>query len=224
MSTVVSLLDRPMYTFAEVDRLLGLHGGTSRRWIDGYQRGDRHYEPVVRERSTGDEVVTWGEFVETRLLGEYRDKGVPMLRMRPAVEILRRNFGPYPLAKSKPFTDSQDLILRVQDESDLDRRMRFVVVRTGQLGLSEEMARYLDQVSFDADDVPTSVRPSGGDGPIMIDPLVRGGAPTIRGVPTDVIASLHGGGDTKDDLARWYELSPPEVTAAIEFEATLAAG
>lgn len=224
MGNVVSLLDRPMYSFAEVDRLLGLHGGTSRRWIDGYQRGDRHYEPVVRERSTGDEVVTWGEFVETRLLGEYRDKGVPMLRMRPAVEILRRDFGPYPLAKSRPFTDNKDLILRMQDESDLDRRMRFVVVRTGQLALSEELARYLDQVSFDANDVPTSVRPLGGSDPVLIDPFVRGGAPTIRGVPTDVISSLHHGGDTTTDLARWYDLSPDEVRAAIEFEGTLATG
>jgi hypothetical protein len=33
---VISLLDRPTYAFAQVDRLLGLHGGTARRWIDGY--------------------------------------------------------------------------------------------------------------------------------------------------------------------------------------------
>ena len=43
---VVSLLDRPVYTFREVDRLLGLNQGTTRRWIDGYRRsgdiGTRH--------------------------------------------------------------------------------------------------------------------------------------------------------------------------------------
>lgn len=92
-SNVASLLDRPVYTFPEVDRLLGLHSGTSRRWIDGYVREARQYPPIVREESTGSEVVTWGEFVETRLLSEYRNTGVPMLRMRPAVEILRREFG-----------------------------------------------------------------------------------------------------------------------------------
>jgi uncharacterized protein (DUF433 family) len=223
MSKIASLLDRPVYTFPEVDRLLGLHSGTSRRWIDGYVREAKYYPPVVREESTGSDVVTWGEFVETRLLSEYRNTGVPMLRMRPAVEILRREFGPYPLARSKPFTDSQDLILMVQDESALDRRMRFVVVRTGQIVLSEEMARYLEHVSFDDDDAPTAVHPLGNEVPVAIDPLVRGGAPMVNGVPTEVLASLHRGGDSIADLARWYDLSEADVGAAITYEKTLAA-
>lgn len=223
MSKVASLLDRPVYTFPEVDRLLGLHAGTSRRWIDGYVRGAKHYPPVVREEATGSEAVTWGEFVETRLLSEYRNTGVPMLRMRPAVDILRREFGPYPLARSKPFTDSQDLILMVQDESALDRRMRFVVVRTGQIVLSEEMARYLEHVSFDDDDAPTAVHPLGNGVSVAIDPLVRGGAPMVNGVPTEVLASLHRGGDSIADLARWYDLSEADVGAAITYEKTLAA-
>jgi uncharacterized protein (DUF433 family) len=223
MSKVASLLDRPVYTFPEVDRLLGLHSGTSRRWIDGYVRDAKHYPPVVREESTGSDVVTWGEFVETRLLSEYRNTGVPMLRMRPAVEILRREFGPYPLARSKPFTDSRDLILMVQDESALDRRMRFVVVRTGQTVLSEAMARYLDHVSFDDDDAPTAVHPLGNNVPVAIDPLVRGGAPMVNGVPTEVLASLHRGGDSIADLARWYDLAEADVDAAIAYEKTLAA-
>ena len=85
MGKVVDLLNRPTYGLAQVDRLLGLPGGTARRWIDGYERAGKRYPPVVRESSTGDEIATWGEFVETRLLSEYRDAGVPLLRMRPAV-------------------------------------------------------------------------------------------------------------------------------------------
>ncbi len=224
MSTVASLLDRPVYTFPEVDRLLELHSGTARRWIDGYRRGGTHYLPVVREESTGSDVVTWGEFVETRLLSEYRSTGVPMLRMRPAVEILRRDLGTrYQLARSKPFAESRDLILKVQDESGLDRRMRFVVVRTGQILLSDEMTRYLNHVSFDDDDDPTAVHPLGNDVPVTIDPLVRAGAPMVRGVPTDVLASLHAGGDSVSDLARWYHLSAADVSAAIRYEKALAA-
>lgn len=212
-----------MYTFPEVDRLLGLHSGTSRRWIDGYRRDGKDYPPVVREESTRSEVVTWGEFVETRLLSEYRNTGVPMLRMRPAVEILRKEFGPYPLARSKPFTDSRELTLMVQDESDLDRRIRFVVVRTRQIMLSEEMSRYLHHVSFDEQDAPTAIHPLGNDVAVTIDPLVRGGAPMINGVPTDVLASLHQGGDSAADLARWYDLSRHDVDTAIAYEKTLAA-
>lgn len=43
--------------------------------------------------------MTWGEFAEVRLLSEYRRAGVPMVHMRPAVEMLRDELDvPYPLA------------------------------------------------------------------------------------------------------------------------------
>ena len=60
MGDVVELLDRRVYSFPQIDRILGLHHGTSSRWIDGYERASRFYEPVVRHERTGDEVATWG--------------------------------------------------------------------------------------------------------------------------------------------------------------------
>jgi hypothetical protein len=78
---MVSLLDRRVYALADVDRLLALPAGTARRWIDGYHRGDIHYPPVVRVERTRDEAVTWGEFVEARLLAEFRSRGASMQRL-----------------------------------------------------------------------------------------------------------------------------------------------
>ncbi len=102
MVSVVHFLDRPVYGLGQVDRVLGLPGGTARRWIDGYTRAGKRYPPVVREEPTGDEAVTWGEFVETRLLAEYRDAGVPIVRMRPAIDKLREALAaPYPLASAR---------------------------------------------------------------------------------------------------------------------------
>src|SRR5829696_8702144 len=98
-STISNLLEREVYGLEQVDRLLGLRSGTARRWIDGYERRSRFYPPVVRIEPTGSEIVTWGEFVETRLLSEYRSAGALRRHMRPAIEQLRRLFHPvYPLA------------------------------------------------------------------------------------------------------------------------------
>src|SRR5215472_15141943 len=108
MDEIVDLLDRPLYGMSQVDRLLALPSGTAKRWIDGYQRRGRLYDPVIRLESTGDEIVTWGEFVETRFLAEYRTKGVPLLRMRPAILELRKEFGPYPLAQARPLVDGRE--------------------------------------------------------------------------------------------------------------------
>ena len=41
-------------------------------------------------RPLGSDVVTWGEFVETRLIAEYRSRGIAVVRMRPAIMALRR--------------------------------------------------------------------------------------------------------------------------------------
>jgi hypothetical protein len=83
------LLDRPVYSMAQVDRVLDLKSGTAERWIDGYTRGAKRYAPVVRTESTGTDIVSWGEFSETRLLAEFRGKGARILTMRPAVQRLR---------------------------------------------------------------------------------------------------------------------------------------
>ena len=58
---------------------------------------------------------------------------------------------------------------------------------------------------------------------VAIDPLVRGGAPIVNGAPTEVLASLHRGGDSIADLARWYDLTETDVDAAVAYEKSLAA-
>jgi hypothetical protein len=78
MGDVINLLDRRLYTFAQVDDLLSLSPSTAQRWIDGYSRQGKDYRPVVRRNSTGIAVATWGEFVECRFLAEFRHAGVPM--------------------------------------------------------------------------------------------------------------------------------------------------
>ncbi|MFV0316634.1 MAG: DUF433 domain-containing protein [Microthrixaceae bacterium] len=59
--------------------------------------------------------------------------------------------------------------------------------------------------------------------PVAINPLVRGGAPMVNGVPTEVLASLHNGGDSITDLACWYDLSETDVDTAIAYEKMLSA-
>ena len=39
MSETINLLERDVYGLSQVDRLLGLKGGTAKRWIEGYTRG-----------------------------------------------------------------------------------------------------------------------------------------------------------------------------------------
>jgi uncharacterized protein (DUF433 family) len=215
----IDLLSRRLYSFGQVDSLLWLKSGTAQRWIDGYSRGGHSYPPVVRVETTGDEVVTWGEFVETRYLAYYRNAGVPILRLRPAIERLRIEFNTlYPLATAKPFVAGKELVHRIEDEIGLAGALRLVVSRSGQLLLNPHAEEFLDSVEFGADDVVARIRPLGKNTRVVMDPLRKFGAPVVRAVSTEVIAESIRAGDSREMIADLYELEAEDVDEAIRYE------
>jgi uncharacterized protein (DUF433 family) len=222
----ITVLDRPIYGMSQVDALLRLANGTARRWIDGYERSGKHYPPVVRVAPTGDDVVTWGEFVETRLLAGYRDAGVPMVRMRPVVEQLRDQLGvPYPLAHERPFVAGRELVAAVQADVHLDQRLAIVeVLRTGQYALSYESRVFVDSIDWQADPARAEgtfaarLRPLGRGSPIFLDPLRSFGEPVIGAVRTDVIAEEVRAGEAVTSVAESFGISVGEVAAALHYE------
>jgi hypothetical protein len=162
----ISVLDRRVYGLSDVDRLLALPPGTARRWIDGYDRRGVHYPPVVRPERTRDEDVTWGEFVETRLLAEFRARGASMHRLRPAVVRLREEFGRYPLAHARPFVDvdGRELVRHVQQEVGITGNELLVVFRSGQAMMSAPVQSSVGDLRYigDADRTMNARCGSGG--------------------------------------------------------------
>ncbi len=152
--TVVDLLDRPIYPYAEADRLIGLKTGTARRWINGYRRGAKVYRPTLREQPTDTEWATWREFVEARMLAEYRELNIPTARLRETIAALRNLFGvPHPLAFPGPNLEAEsgELTPRLQqlDARSGDERM---VVRTGQILLGEPSRNVVGRATLARDD------------------------------------------------------------------------
>lgn len=214
-----SLLDREIYSYPDVDRLVGLHSGTARRWLEGYVRGGKFYEPVLREEPTGSDSVTWGEMVEARLLAEFRSRDVPVQRLRPAVVLLRKEFGRYPLAHARPLLDveGRELVRVVQEEVELERSLQLVVVRSGQLVLADPAARFHSAVEY-ADDVVARLRPDARTPDVVMDPRRAFGRPAIRGVRTESLAEDYRAGTGRDELVDLYDLTPDQVDEALRFE------
>lgn len=216
---VVSLLDRALYSYADVDRLVGLHSGTARRWLEGYARAGRSYAPVLRPEPTGADSVTWGEMVEARLLSEYRSRNVPIQRLRPAIERLRTEFGPYPLAYARPFldVDGRELVLFVQEQVGLERELQLVVVRNGQLVLADTTERFQSAIEYEGG-VAGRLRPELRTPDVVMDPQRAFGQPAIRNVRTDSLAEDFRAGTSREDLADLYDLTAEQVDEAIRFE------
>lgn len=227
-TTVIDLQDRPVYGFAQVDRILGLKSTTASRWIEGYVRGGKFYPPVIRPEPTGIEVVTWGEFIEARLLAQYRSEGARVLKMRPAVERLRSELGTkYPLASAQTWlaVEGRELVRRVQEEVGLDRRLLLVVTNDQQMiDWSDRAQKFADSLQWNPvkprsrTKVVTSLRPDPEVHEVEVNPLQRFGEPSTRGVPTEIIRELYMAGDPIEMIAELYELSRQQVEAAVRYE------
>jgi uncharacterized protein (DUF433 family) len=218
----VSVLERPVYGVVEAAGYLGLRSDRVRAWLDGYDRSGVKYAPVVRDVRTGSEVVTWGEFVELGYLREYRRKGVPLQKLRPVIEALRREFDtPHPLATAKPFLAGKELVLEVQEQNDLPAAIAIVVPSGQTVALTPEARRFYQKVQFGAADsggAARRLRPAGPASPVVIDPLVSFGRPNVGGVATERLWELHDAGETVAEVAEGYDLAPESVRAAIAYE------
>lgn len=221
--SITSMLDREVYVYADVDRLIGLPAGTARRWINGYERGGKAYEPILRVAARETPWVTWGEFVETRMLAEYRDrKKVPIARQRAAIERLRAMFNVmYPLAHLRPYLSAheRDLTMTGEDVGLPDVEM---TIRTGQALLGD--ARWLaESATLCLDDLgePVIVElPADKEFPeIVINPRRYSGKPTFVGrrVSPVTIAQMADSGERHEDLAADYGLSLRQVQDAIDY-------
>jgi uncharacterized protein (DUF433 family) len=214
-----SLLDRAIYSYGDVDRLVGLHAGTARRWLEGYERDGRFYDPVLRPEPTHGDEVTWGEMVEARMLAEFRSRAVPVQRLRPAIVQLRVEFGRYPLAQVRPFLDveGRELVRVVQEQVGLERQLQLVVVRNGQLVLADSAERFSTAVEYVNDEVGL-LRPSPRTPAVVMDPDRSFGQPAIRNVRTESLAEDFRAGAGRDELADLYDLAPDQIDEAIRFE------
>lgn len=213
------LLDRPIYGIKQVDRLLRLSHGTAARWIEGYQRNDKFYDPIVREHPSGSELVTWGEFVETRLLSEFRTNGVAIRNLRLVVNRLREETDlRYPLASSKLFVDGREIVAKVEEDEQVDKAIRLVVVRTNQYLLSDAAQRFFNAVKWDeASTNAETIEASPNTPQILFDPRRSFGEPSARGVRATVLAGEYYGGMPVNRIADAFDLSEDQVREAIKF-------
>jgi uncharacterized protein (DUF433 family) len=221
VSTSTSILERPVYGVSEAAGLLGLRSDRARAWLDGYERSGVRYAPVIREEHTGQDLVTWGEFVELGYLREYRRKGVPLQQLRPVIDELRREFKtPYPLATARPYVYGKDLVLEVQERHDLPTPIAIVVRSGQQILLADAAKQFFKKVEFDptGQEVARRLRPAGPASPVVIDPLVRFGRPVVAGIATERLWELADAGETIEEIADGYDLAEGDVRAGVAYE------
>lgn len=215
-------LAMPLCSYREAARALRVPPSTLWWWLDGRVR--EGYEPVLRDAATGSDVVTWGEFVEAAYLREYRRRSVPLRRLRAFIAALRDELGlPHPLATRRPFIAAgYGLVLELEERANQAGGLRPIVAdpTDGQLVLSYPAEAFLDKVEFAETGDMTALRwfPVGKRSPVVVDPELSGGAPTVRGIRTEALAELAADGLSVSVLADDYGLPETELRQALAYE------
>lgn len=216
-----SHMDRPLYSLTDAGRLLQVPASTLRFWLEGARRGQQVYLPVLRSESKGSSILTWGEFVEAAYLREYRDE-MSVQKLRPLIEALREELGVrYPLASAQPLTDGMRLVMNLQRSLALPEEL-WMVVGERQLVLGDAAAAYFKRIEFDPDTLE-ALRYTVLDSnpPVVVDPRLAFGIPTIKGVRTESVAELVLAGEPPAAILQIYRgfgLTQSDLELAVRFE------
>lgn len=204
----LALLEREVYSEAEAARLLGLPQGTLHYWLEGGVRRGTTYLPVIRTEPTGRRTVTWGEFVEAGLLREYRKVNIPMDQLRAFITYLRDKLGiAFPLAHERPYyTGGAGLVREAQEAAGL--APTFWLWNTGQGLLTYAGKSFVERVTWEAD-VVGSYRPHDDPrSPVIVDPRIRFGRPSVGGISTLALFEQSESGASAEEIAATYGLPP----------------
>ena len=219
---MTTILDREMYTEAGAARLLRVAPATLHYWLEGGTRRNKTYQPVIREEATGSRTLTWAEFVEAGLLRQYRRQhNVPMLELRSFIDRLRERMGvPYPLAHYMPYVGDRRLIFEAQSDAKLGVEFALVAEVSGQYILTSPSQEFFERVTWDGD-IAVRWRPDANtDSPVIIDPDIRSGRPSVGG-STEILWEQANAGEDARDLVDTYGLTLAQVRWALAYELTL---
>lgn len=219
---------KPLYTFAQAARYLGVPASTFATWARGYERRPSGRDRPVRKgpiitamgAPSGHPRVPFIGLAEGMIVAAFRSRGLPMQRIRPAVKVLQEEIGlEYALASRNLYSDGAEILFDFADRYDEDELHRLVVVRSGQRVFHEIVRDYLERITYDEDDglARRLFLPITEERLIQVDPEVAFGHPIFvhGGAPFDAVRSRVRGGEPIHSVARDFEVPEVELREAL---------
>lgn len=224
VASTSSILGRGLYTLPEVARLTGLRAARVREWFRGRADGSRRRRPILRgdyEPVGGDVAVSFHDLIDTFVVGQLREHGVPMPTVRRVYRKLQANLGePHPFCHQQLLTHGKTVLMSGLDEAG---REQITEVLTGQGVFPAIIRPFLQSIEYDAAALARRWQIAER---VVIDPGLQFGKPVVTGtgIATAVLAeSYRANGRDAELVADWYNVAPDDVRAAAAFESRKAA-
>ena len=198
--------DAPLYTPTEAAHIIDVPPSTLRYWVNGHirrsvERPDVHIDPIITtlpaakkrpERGTKRTIKPTIPFIglaEAFVLAALRRSGVPMQRIRPAIEALKQDFEvDYVLASHKLYTDGAELLydygesLNGRAGSKIPKGFSdLTVVRNKQQVFTRIIEEYLELITYEEGGYAKLIRlPAYKTAEVVADPTRSFGAPIFK--------------------------------------------
>jgi uncharacterized protein (DUF433 family) len=235
----VDRFSTPMYGIGEAAAYLEVPSSTLSTWAYGYQRrrpgtGVVSAGPVItanRPAHRHEAAVPFIGLAEAYALTAFRQAGVPMQRIRPAVDALRDELGlQHALASRRLYTDGAEILYDFAQHADGtpegESARELVVVRNNQRVFAEVVAHYLRRVEFAPDGYAQLIHlPQYRVAEVTVDPDHAFGRPrfTRGGAGLDDVIDLFRAGEPVDTVAAEFGLTRDEVEDALRVNTRTAA-
>jgi uncharacterized protein (DUF433 family) len=166
-------------------------------------------------------------FAEAFVLSSFRRAGVPLQRIRPAVEALAKEIGvEHALASKRLFTDGAEVLFDYANKRGEREVMELVVVRTQQRQFSGVVKDYLKRIHYGGDGWADSVRlPTYANAEVIVDPKVAFGLPLVvhGGARVEDLVDRFQAGDSVKEIAADFSVPPDQVEDVIRVATRAAA-
>jgi uncharacterized protein (DUF433 family) len=166
-------------------------------------------------------------FAEAFVLSSFRKAGLPLQRIRPAVEILAKEIGvDHALASKSLYTDGAEVLFDYGNRTGSKDLMDLTVVRTQQRQFTKVVEGYLKRIEFGGDGWADSIRLSTySAAEVIVDPRVGFGLPVLAsgGARVEDLVDRFRAGDSVSELADDFGVPSDQVEDVIRVATKVAA-
>ncbi|GAB3460559.1 DUF433 domain-containing protein [Actinophytocola sediminis] len=236
---VLERFSTALYTVPEAARYLDVPTSSLNSWAHGYRNRPPGRREVVGapilttlpRRTVRLPIIPFIGLAEGAVLTAIRRSGVPMQRIRPALEQLDSQIGlSHALASRRLYTDGAEILFDYAEATDdpglVQAAHDLVVVRNGQRVFNEVVAAYLRRLEFDDHGYVRLIRlPAYEVAEIVVDPTRGFGQPIFArgGARLEDALGLFRAGEALDVVADEYGIPRDHLEDAVRIATRSAA-
>ena len=217
---------RELYTVSQAARLVGMSPSTLRTWSHGYTKIFKDRPPVkqgpvitsLNGAASSSRSIPFVGLVEATVVQAFRDTGLPLQRIRRALEILAdQGELPHALASRQLYSDGANVLYDYAEKHG-DKQLRLLtVVQTGQRVFHEVIVRYLTRITFGDEWATELILPVTERPLLRVLPDVAGGDALFvdGGAPLSAVRSRAAAGEPIEAVAADYGTPAEDIREAL---------